>query len=70
MITDQDQRRCKAFDVLDDPWSGDDVCRARQETFLVAPDGVIADHWTDVNPGEDATIVMDRVRERVQPALV
>ncbi|WP_221090748.1 peroxiredoxin [Deinococcus aquaedulcis] len=70
LITDRDQTISAAFGVLDEPWPGEDVRRARRETFLVAPDGVVTDHWTEVSPGEDAATVLARVRERLETALV
>lgn len=65
LLNDHEHTLSGEFGVLDERWPGEDVRRARRETFLVAPDGVITDHWTEVNPGEDAGVVLARVRERV-----
>lgn len=67
LLNDRKQEVSAMFEVLDEPWPGEDVRRARRETFLVAPDGVITDHWTDVSPGEDAGIVLARAQERLEP---
>ncbi|MFC6663369.1 redoxin domain-containing protein [Deinococcus multiflagellatus] len=69
LINDRAQALSGTFGVLDEPWPGEDVRRPRRETFLVAPDGVITDHWTDVSPGEDAATVLDRARERLDAPL-
>ncbi|MBZ9753128.1 peroxiredoxin [Deinococcus sp. HMF7604] len=65
LLDDRKQVVSSLFGVLDDPWPGEDVRRPRRETFLVAPDGVITDHWTEVIPGQDAETVLAQIQERL-----
>ncbi|PTA69866.1 peroxiredoxin [Deinococcus arcticus] len=69
LLDDRKQEITTLFGVLDDPWPDEEVRRPRRETFLVAPDGIITDHWTEVNPGQDAETVLARVRERMEAEL-
>lgn len=63
LLNDQAQRVSEQFELLDDPWPGEQVRRPRRETFLVDPQGVVRRHWTQVEPGQDAAAVLGSVRE-------
>ncbi|MFC4636719.1 peroxiredoxin [Deinococcus hohokamensis] len=65
LLADEGHVLTEMFGVMDDPWPGEQVRRARRETFLVDPQGVIVRHWTNVDPGTDATTVLEDVRSRV-----
>ncbi|GGL05258.1 peroxiredoxin [Deinococcus radiotolerans] len=63
LLNDQQQRISEQFDLLDEPWPGEQVRRPRRETFLVDPQGVVRRHWTQVEPAQDAGTVLRSVRD-------
>lgn len=63
LLDDSRHDLSQLFGVLDEPWPGETVRRPRRETFLVNPDGVIVQHWTDVDPARDAETVLEAMRQ-------
>nr|WP_256565999.1 hypothetical protein [Deinococcus sp. QL22] len=54
----------RRFGVLDDLVPGEEVQVARRETFLIDPQGRIAQHWQGVDPATDAALVLEEVKQR------
>lgn len=65
LLADEGHVLTELFGVLDEPWPGEQVRRARRETFLSDPQGVIVRHWTEVDPATDAATVLQDVRARL-----
>lgn len=65
LVSDSNHAVSRSFGVLDDLLPGEDVQMARRETFLIDPQGRIAQHWSEVDPATDAAIVLDEVKRRV-----
>jgi peroxiredoxin Q/BCP len=62
LLLDEQRRLSQQFGVQDEQWPDEPVRRVRRETFLMDPEGVVRHHWTAVEPGNDAQIVLDEVR--------
>lgn len=62
LLSDADYKLSEQFGVLEELEPGDDVCRPRRETFLIAPSNRVVHHWTEVNPDTDAERVLSAVR--------
>lgn len=65
LLDDSRHELSRLFGVLGEPWPGETVRRPRRDTFLVNPEGVIVQHWTDVEPGRDAETVLAALRSLV-----
>ncbi|WP_019010242.1 peroxiredoxin [Deinococcus aquatilis] len=64
LISDTDHTVSRLFGVLDDLLPGEEVQMARRETFLIDPQGRIAQHWNGVDPATDAATVLEEVKRR------
>ncbi|PNY79462.1 peroxiredoxin [Deinococcus koreensis] len=65
LLDDSRHDLSRQFGVLEEPWPGETVRRPRRDTFLVSPDGVIVQHWREVDPGRDAETVLEALRTLV-----
>lgn len=63
LIPDRAHWLSAAYGVLDDLEPGEDVRRARRETFLISPEGRVAAHWREVVPNVHAAEVLGRLRD-------
>lgn len=62
LLSDTDHTVSRHFGVLDDLMPGEEVQTARRETFLIDPQGRIAQHWNAVDPATDAATVLEEVK--------
>ncbi|ANE44187.1 peroxiredoxin [Deinococcus puniceus] len=62
LISDTDHAVSRQFGVLDTLVPGEEVQVARRETFLIDPQGRIAQHWQGVDPATDAAMVLEEVK--------
>ncbi len=65
LISDTDHAVSRQFGVLDELVPSEDVQVARRETFLIDPQGRIAQHWQSVDPATDAATVLEEVKRTV-----
>lgn len=63
LFTDSTQQLIELFGVReDDLIDGESTHRAKRQTFLISPEGVIAHHWVQVDPNTHASEVLEYLR--------